>query len=93
MATNDIKQRVEKVFQECFGSESLEKFRDHPKPFTTHAEAADNPGASNLLDSLDLIEFVMALEEEFSVEIPDDQTEKLASLADVVTYLEDHVPL
>jgi len=91
MATNDIKQRVENVFQACFGSEILEKFRDHPKPFTTHAEAAGNPGASDLLDSLDQVEFVMALEEEFSVNLADGEFEKLTTLADAAAYLETKV--
>ena len=39
------------------------------------------------LDSLDAVEVVMALEEEFSVEIPDAEADKIASVADAVTYL------
>lgn len=93
MPITDIKQRVEKIFEECFGTASLEKFRDHPKPFTTHVESAGNPGASELLDSLDHVEFTMALEEAFGVTIPDDQADKLMSLSDVVTYLEASIPL
>ena len=41
-------------------------------------------------DSLDLFELVMALEEEYGVEIPTDDLEKIATVGDVVKYLEDH---
>jgi len=39
-------------------------------------------------DSLDVVELVMALEEKFDIEIPDDEAEKIATVADVVTYVE-----
>lgn len=39
------------------------------------------------LDSLDVVELVMALEEEFGVEIPDAEADKIASVADAVNYL------
>lgn len=39
-------------------------------------------------DSLDVVELVMALEEKFDIEIPDDEAEKLLSVADVITYVE-----
>lgn len=39
-------------------------------------------------DSLDMVEIVMKLEEEFSIEINDEDAEKLASLKEVVTYIE-----
>ena len=39
-------------------------------------------------DSLDVVELVMALEEKFDVEIPDNEAEKLISIADVVNYVE-----
>lgn len=39
-------------------------------------------------DSLDVVELVMALEEKFDIEIPDDEAEKIATVADVVTYIE-----
>lgn len=46
-------------------------------------------------DSLDLVELVMSLEEEFSkdgqkLEIPDEDTEKLVTVQDAITYLKDH---
>ena len=40
-------------------------------------------------DSLDIVELVMALEEEFGNEIPDEQAEKLLTVGDVVKYIED----
>ena len=39
-------------------------------------------------DSLDVVELVMALEEKFDIEIPDDEAEKIGTVADVVAYVE-----
>ncbi|WP_295700696.1 acyl carrier protein [uncultured Helicobacter sp.] len=39
-------------------------------------------------DSLDVVELVMALEEKFSIEIPDEDAEKIKTVNDVVTYIE-----
>jgi len=39
-------------------------------------------------DSLDVVELVMALEEKFDIEIPDDEAEKIQTVADVVAYIE-----
>jgi acyl carrier protein len=39
-------------------------------------------------DSLDVVELVMALEEKFDIEIPDDEAEKIRTVKDVVTYIE-----
>jgi acyl carrier protein len=41
-------------------------------------------------DSLDTVELVMALEEEFGIEIPDDQAEKIVTVGDAVKYIESH---
>ena len=41
-------------------------------------------------DSLDTVELVMAFEEEFSIEVPDEKAEKLQTVGDVVTYVEEH---
>jgi acyl carrier protein len=41
-------------------------------------------------DSLDTVELVMAFEEEFSIEVPDEEAEKLQSVSDVVRYVEEH---
>lgn len=41
-------------------------------------------------DSLDVVELIMALEEKFGVEIPDEQAEKIVNVGDVVKYIEDN---
>ena len=41
-------------------------------------------------DSLDLVELVMAFEEEFGVEIPDDAAEKITTVGDATKYIEEH---
>lgn len=49
----------------------------------SEASFIDDLGA----DSLDIVELVMAMEEEFDIEIPDEEAEKLKTVNDVVTYL------
>ena len=41
-------------------------------------------------DSLDVVELVMALEEKFEIEIPDDQAESIATVADAIKFIEEH---
>ena len=41
-------------------------------------------------DSLDVVELVMALEEEFDIEIPDEDAESILTVADALKYIEDH---
>jgi acyl carrier protein len=41
-------------------------------------------------DSLDVVELVMALEEEFDIEIPDEDAEKILTVGDALKYIEDH---
>lgn len=50
----------------------------------SEASFIDDLGA----DSLDIVELVMAMEEEFDIEIPDEEAEKLKTVKDVVTYLQ-----
>ena len=57
----------------------------NPDQVTPDAKFLEDLGA----DSLDTVELVMALEEEFGSEIPDEQAEKLQSVGDVVKYIED----
>lgn len=52
----------------------------------TEARFIEDLGA----DSLDTVELVMAFEEEFSIEVPDEEAEKLQSVGDVVRYVEEH---
>ncbi len=42
-------------------------------------------------DSLDVVDLIMSLEEEFDVEIPDDQIENIKTVGDVVKYIEEHI--
>lgn len=53
---------------------------------TMDASIVDDLGA----DSLDLVDMVMSLEEEFDVEIPDDQVENIKTVGDIVKYIEDN---
>ncbi len=52
---------------------------------TNNAKFVDDLGA----DSLDTVELVMALEEEFGIEIPDEDAEKLATVGDALKYIDD----
>ncbi len=54
---------------------------------TPEASFVDDLGA----DSLDTVELVMAFEEEFGVEIPDEAAEKIATVKDAIDYLKEHV--
>lgn len=54
---------------------------------TMDASFVDDLGA----DSLDVVELVMALEEEFGVEIPDEDAEKIATVKNAVDYMSEHV--
>jgi acyl carrier protein len=53
---------------------------------TPEASFVDDLGA----DSLDVVELVMALEEEFGVEIPDEDAEKIITVGEAVKYIESH---
>ena len=56
------------------------------KQVTTDASFIDDLGA----DSLDTVELVMALEEEFDVEIPDEDAEKISKVQDAIDYINKH---
>jgi acyl carrier protein len=76
-----VKQIVEKVKQiirEQLGVEDDE--------ITPTASFVDDLGA----DSLDTVELVMALEEAFNIEIPDNDAEKMKTVQDVIDYIEKH---
>ncbi len=72
---SDIEDRVKKIVVEHLGVEEAKIQAD--------SKFIDDLGA----DSLDTVELVMAFEEEFSCEIPDDAAEKIVTLKDAVTYL------
>ena len=54
---------------------------------TKEASFIDDLGA----DSLDTVELIMAFEEEFGIEIPDEDAEKMSTVGDAMEYLEKHV--
>ena len=56
------------------------------KQVTTSASFIEDLGA----DSLDTVELVMALEEEFDIEIPDEEAEKIAKVQDAIDYIKNH---
>lgn len=58
-----------------------------PDEVTPEASFIDDLGA----DSLDTVELVMALEEEFSIEIPDEDAEKMGKVSEAIKYIEDKV--
>lgn len=53
---------------------------------TMEASFIDDLGA----DSLDIVELIMALEEEFDMEIPDEEAEKISTVGDVINYINSH---
>lgn len=53
---------------------------------TMEASFIDDLGA----DSLDIVELIMALEEEFDIEIPDEEAEKISTVGDAVNYISAH---
>ncbi|MCQ2364087.1 MAG: acyl carrier protein [Akkermansia sp.] len=57
-----------------------------PEKVTSDAKFIEDLGA----DSLDTVELVMAFEDKFGVEVPDEDAEKLKSVADVVAYITEH---
>ena len=73
-----IEERVKKVIEE-----QLSVNQDQ---ITREASFIDDLGA----DSLDTVELVMALEEEFGVEIPDEEAEKITKVGEAIDYVESH---
>lgn len=57
-----------------------------PEKVTEDASFVEDLGA----DSLDTVELVMAFEEEFGIEIPDEDAEKLQTVGDAIRYLKEH---
>ena len=77
MADKPIEQRVRDIIVEQLGVK--------PDQVTPEAKFIEDLGA----DSLDTVELIMALEEEFGIEVPDEQAEKLQTVGDVIKYIED----
>lgn len=62
----------------------LEQLNVEESAISESASFIDDLGA----DSLDIVELVMALEDEFEIEIPDEEAEKLKSVGDAIKYIE-----
>jgi len=63
----------------------VEQLGVKPEEIKSEASFVDDLGA----DSLDTVELVMALEEEFGVEIPDEDAEKIGTVGDAIKYIEE----
>ena len=79
MSSEEIFDKVKEIIIEQLGVPE--------STITTEASFIDDLGA----DSLDIVELIMALEEEFDLEIPDSDAEKVVTVGDVVEYIKDHV--
>ena len=73
-----VADRVKKIIVDQLGVEE--------ETVTAEASFVDDLGA----DSLDTVELVMALEEEFGIEIPDEDAEKIGKVSEAVSYIEQH---
>ncbi len=78
MAENDLEARLTKMIAEQLGVDEAQ--------VVPSASFADDLNA----DSLDLVELIMSIEEEFGVEIPDEDAEKISTVGDALTYLNEH---
>lgn len=74
-----IEERVKKIIVDQLGVDESE--------VTDDASFVDDLGA----DSLDTVELVMAFEEEFNIEIPDEDAEKITTVQDAVDYIKSNV--
>ncbi|MDX2273240.1 MAG: acyl carrier protein [Cyanobacteriota bacterium] len=81
MSADDIYSRVRKIVVEQLGVEDSK--------VTPEANFQNDLGA----DSLDTVELVMAFEEEFDLEIPDEDAESITTVQDAVTYISQKVPV
>jgi len=73
-----VEERVKQIIVEQLGVDEAE--------VTPSASFVDDLGA----DSLDTVELVMAFEEAFEIEIPDEDAEKIRTVKDAVTYIDQH---
>ena len=75
---SEVAQRVKSIIVDKLGVEE--------------SEVAETASFTNDLgaDSLDTVELIMEFEKEFNIYIPDDQAEKIASVGDAISYVEQH---
>ena len=74
----DLFERIKKIIVEQLGSEEDD--------IAIGSSFIEDLGA----DSLDIVELIMALEEEFDIEIPDSEAEKIATVGDAVEYIKNN---
>jgi acyl carrier protein len=77
---SNIEERVKKIVVEQLGVKEEE--------VNASSSFVDDLGA----DSLDTVELVMALEEEFETEIPDEEAEKITTVQQAIDYINAHLP-
>jgi len=78
MTVNNIEERVKNIIVEQLGVDAGE--------VVDEAQFVTDLGA----DSLDIVELIMALEEEFDMEIPDEKAEKIKTVAETISYIKEH---
>jgi len=78
MSDMSVEEKVKQIIVEELGVDEAE--------VTANARFIDDLGA----DSLDTVELVMRFEEEFNIEIPDEDAEKITSVRDAIAYIEEH---
>lgn len=76
MGIAEMKKRVVKIIANQLGIEETD--------VTAEASVVDDLGA----DSLDVVELIMALEEEFELEIPDEEAEKIRNVQNILDYMQ-----
>ncbi|MFN3966230.1 MAG: acyl carrier protein [Endomicrobiia bacterium] len=76
--SNDIEAKVKEIIVERLGVD--------PSEITPQAHFVNDLGA----DSLDTVELVMAFEEEFGMEIPDEEAEKIQTVGQAIEYIKSH---
>ena len=74
-----VEEKIKSIIAEQLGGK--------PEEVTPEASFIDDLGA----DSLDTVELIMALEEEFSLEIPDEDAEKMTTVGDAIKYINQKV--
>jgi len=79
VAPEEIANKLNEIIAESLGVSTDE--------IQTTASFIDDLGA----DSLDIVELVMAIEKEFSIEIPDEDAEKIATVQDAIYYVGNHL--
>ena len=78
MSEQEIFEKLKKIIVEQLGASQ--------ESITMEATFVDDLSA----DSLDIVELIMSIEEEFEMEIPDSEAEKIVTVGDVVKYIQEH---